>query len=98
MAALGPKAAAAAGRRGTGLISFGLLDPAAWRALRQAAPGARSYLITALHVLSGADLDARNATGHVVLSLLAFAADNPAFAARLGPLEQEAVRKFLVLG
>ncbi|KJK45082.1 5,10-methylene tetrahydromethanopterin reductase [Lentzea aerocolonigenes] len=95
VAALGPKAAAVAGRLGTGLISFGLLDPAAWRALRPT--GSKSYLITALHVLSDADHDARDATGHVVLSLLAFAADNPAFAAQLGPLEQEAVRTFLAL-
>jgi alkanesulfonate monooxygenase SsuD/methylene tetrahydromethanopterin reductase-like flavin-dependent oxidoreductase (luciferase family) len=34
VAALGPKAAAVAGRRGAGLVSFGLLDPAAWRALQ----------------------------------------------------------------
>jgi alkanesulfonate monooxygenase SsuD/methylene tetrahydromethanopterin reductase-like flavin-dependent oxidoreductase (luciferase family) len=46
VAALGPKAAAAvAGRRGTGLISFGLLDPTARQALhdarRHAAQGTR---------------------------------------------------------
>nr|WP_229914439.1 LLM class flavin-dependent oxidoreductase [Streptomyces capitiformicae] len=36
VAALGPQAAAVAGRRGTGLISFGLLDPTAWHALHDA--------------------------------------------------------------
>ncbi|MEU1722492.1 LLM class flavin-dependent oxidoreductase [Nonomuraea sp. NPDC005692] len=107
----GPKAAAVAGRRGTGLISFGLLDPAAWRALhdarRHAAHGAprepASYVVTALHVLEE-DEDphgdaARDATGHLVLSLLTFAADTAAdaaaFAERLGPEEREAVRRLL---
>ncbi|MES9539206.1 LLM class flavin-dependent oxidoreductase [Actinomadura sp. NPDC000600] len=105
----GPKAAAVAGRRGAGLISFGLLDPAAWRALHDARrtpvaprdPDSRvnSYVVTALHVLDE-DEDphgdaARDATGHLVLSLLAFAADTPAFAERLGPAEREAVRRFL---
>ncbi|MFF4616401.1 LLM class flavin-dependent oxidoreductase [Nonomuraea jabiensis] len=117
VAALGPKAAAVAGRRGTGLISFGLLDPTAWDALhdarRQAAhgtprdPGSRtdSYLVTALHILDeDEDEDphgdaARDATGHIVLSLLAFAADTAAdaraFAEQLGPEEREAVRRLL---
>ncbi|MEU1388032.1 MULTISPECIES: LLM class flavin-dependent oxidoreductase [unclassified Nonomuraea] len=107
----GPKAAAVAGRRGTGLISFGLLDPAAWRALhdarRDAAHGAprnaASYVVTALHVREE-DEDphsdaARDATGHLVLSLLTFAADTAAdtaaFAERLGPGEREAVRRLL---
>ncbi|BCB78424.1 LLM class flavin-dependent oxidoreductase [Phytohabitans flavus] len=107
-ALLGPKAAAVAGRRGTGLISFGLLDPAAWHALhearRQAAqgvPGSRtnSYLVTALHILDeDEDPDgdaARDTTGHLVLSLLTFAADKRAFAAQLGPAEREAVRRLL---
>ncbi|MEV6240293.1 LLM class flavin-dependent oxidoreductase [Lentzea sp. NPDC051838] len=96
VAALGPKAAAVAGRRGTGLISFGLLDPNAWQALHQ---GGDSYLVTALHVLDdGSDPHgdaARDATGHLVLSLLAFAADEPAFADRLGPEEREVVQRFL---
>ncbi|MEU7726495.1 LLM class flavin-dependent oxidoreductase [Streptomyces sp. NPDC040724] len=114
-ALLGPKAAAVAGRRGTGLISFGLLDPTAWHALhdtrRYAAQGtprapdsrADSYVVTSLHLLDE-DEDphgdaARDATGHLVLSLLAFAADTiagtPAFAEQLGPEEREAVRRLL---
>lgn len=118
-ALLGPKAAAVAGRRGTGLISFGLLDPTAWHALHdtrrdaaQATPRdpdshtnsrADSYVVTSLHLLDE-DEDphgdpARDATGHLVLSLLAFtadtAADSPAFAEQLGPEEREAVRRLL---
>ncbi|KJY41452.1 5,10-methylene tetrahydromethanopterin reductase [Streptomyces sp. NRRL B-1568] len=103
----GPKAAAVAGRRGAGLISFGLLDPTAWHALhdarRQAAHGTLrdpdSYVVTALHLLrSNEDSDsdaARDTTGHLVLSLLDFAADTPAFAGQLGPDQREAVRKLL---
>ncbi|AZQ39921.1 LLM class flavin-dependent oxidoreductase [Streptomyces cyaneochromogenes] len=115
VAALGPQAAAVAGRRGTGLISFGLLDPTAWHALqdarRHAAPDTPrdpdshtdSYVVTSLHILDE-DEDphgdaARDATGHLVLSLLAFAADTaaekPAFAEQLGPEEREAVRRLL---
>ncbi|MEQ4725096.1 LLM class flavin-dependent oxidoreductase [Nonomuraea sp. B19D2] len=115
VAALGSKAAAVAGRRGTGLISFGLLDPTAWQALHDARrhaahgtprdPDSRtdSYLVTALHILDE-DEDphgdaARDATGHLVLSLLAFAADTAAearaFAEQLGPEEREAVRRLL---
>ncbi|QDQ16030.1 LLM class flavin-dependent oxidoreductase [Streptomyces spectabilis] len=111
VAALGPKAAAVAGRRGTGLISFGLLDPAAWHQLhdarRQAAPSTpraphprtHSYVVTALHLLhdnEDSDSDAaRDATGHLVLSLLDFAADTPAVAEQLGPDERAAVRELL---
>ncbi|WUH98962.1 LLM class flavin-dependent oxidoreductase [Spirillospora sp. NBC_00431] len=119
VAALGPKAAAVAGRRGTGLISFGLLDPTVWHALHEARrdaargtshdPGSRteprtdSYLVTALHILDkdeAPDSDAaRDATGHLVLSLLAFAADTaadtPAFADQLGPAEREAMQRLL---
>ncbi|MEV0321587.1 LLM class flavin-dependent oxidoreductase [Streptomyces sp. NPDC050658] len=107
----GPKSAEAAGRRAAGLISYGLLEPTAWRALhdarRAAAHGstsgsghrADSYLVTALHLLheneSPTGDAARDATGHIVLSLLAFAADIPAVAERLGPDEREAVRRFL---
>ncbi|WP_406346455.1 LLM class flavin-dependent oxidoreductase [Streptomyces sp. NBC_00648] len=110
-ALLGPKAAAVAGRRGTGLISVGLLDPTAWHALhdtrRHAAQDTPhdpdSYVVTSLHILDQ-DEDphgdaARDATGHLVLSLLAFAADTaantPAFADQLGPEEREAVRRLL---
>jgi alkanesulfonate monooxygenase SsuD/methylene tetrahydromethanopterin reductase-like flavin-dependent oxidoreductase (luciferase family) len=106
VAALGPKAAAVAGRRSTGLISFGLLDPIAWQALHDArasdSPG-DSYLVTALHLLDENEDPhsdaARDATGHLVLSLLAFAADTaadtPAFADQLGPEEREAVQRLL---
>ncbi|MGP3690405.1 LLM class flavin-dependent oxidoreductase [Streptomyces sp. IBSNAI002] len=114
-ALLGPKAAAVAGRRGTGLISFGLLDPTAWHALHAArhhaaqgtprASGSHtdSYVVTSLHVLDeGQDPHgeaARDATGHLVLSLLAFAADTaadtPAAVGQLRPEEREAVRRLL---
>ncbi|WP_433178532.1 LLM class flavin-dependent oxidoreductase [Actinoallomurus sp. CA-150999] len=111
VAALGPKAAAVAGRLGTGLISFGLLDPTAWHALhnarRHAADGTPrdpdSYVVTALHILDE-DEDphgdaARDATGHLALSLLAFAADTaaetPAFVEQLSPSEREAVQRLL---
>ncbi|MCF1599512.1 LLM class flavin-dependent oxidoreductase [Streptomyces muensis] len=117
VAALGPRAAAVAGRRGTGLISFGLLDPNAWHALHNArrhaaqdtprAPGSRSdsdsYVVTSLYMLDE-DEDphsdaARDATGHLALSLLAFAADTaaerPSFAEQLSPEEREAVRRLL---
>ncbi|MGW6979664.1 LLM class flavin-dependent oxidoreductase [Streptomyces sp. NPDC054932] len=114
-ALLGPKAAAVAGRRGTGLISFGLLDPTAWHALhdtrRHAAQGpdshtgarADSYVVTSLHLLDENEDPhgdaARDATGHLVLSLLAFAADTaadtPALAEQLRPEEREAVRRLL---
>ncbi|MFH8367176.1 LLM class flavin-dependent oxidoreductase [Streptomyces sp. NPDC018031] len=107
----GPEAAAVAGRRGAGLISFGLLDPSSWRTLHdarsQAAHGTLrdpdshpgSYVVTALHLLRGdedRDSDAaRDTTGHLVMSLLDFAADTPDFAARLGPDQREAVRRLL---
>lgn len=115
VAALGPKAGAVAGRRSTGLISFGLLDPSAWHALhdarryaaqdvsRDADAPTDSYVVTSLHVLAEGEDPygdaARDATGHLVLSLLAFAADTAAdahaFAEQLGPEEREAVRRFL---
>ncbi|GHG99329.1 LLM class flavin-dependent oxidoreductase [Streptomyces lanatus] len=107
VAALGPKAAAVAGRRSAGLISFGLLDPTAWHALHDARRRAAhdtdshaySYVVTALHLLrdhEDADSDAaRDTTGHLVMSLLDFAADTPAFAGQLGPDERKAVRQLL---
>ncbi|GAA0918455.1 LLM class flavin-dependent oxidoreductase [Nonomuraea longicatena] len=106
VAAFGPKAAAVAGRRGTGILSFGLLAPEDWKALHDArrqaggAPGdPASYVMTALHVLKeGEDPHgdaAKDATGHIVMSLLTFAADNPAFAERLGVEERDAVRSLL---
>ncbi|WP_037684670.1 LLM class flavin-dependent oxidoreductase [Streptomyces aureocirculatus] len=150
----GPKAAAVAGRRGTGLISVGLLDPTAWHALhetrRDAAQGTsrgpdsptgsradstdsradyagskadttdspvnspdsrvnspdsrvNSYVVTPLHLLDEHEdphgVAARDATGHLVLSLLTFAADTaadtPALAEQLAPEEREAVRRLL---
>lgn len=109
VAAQGLKAAAVAGRRGTGLLCFVILDPAAWRAFhsaRRAAAAAAStpvdgdcYLMTSLHVLGeGEDPygdPARDATGHTVLSFLVYAADKPSFAEVLGAEEREAVRRFL---
>lgn len=106
VAALGPKAAAVAGRRAAGLVSFGLLDPAAWRALhavrRQAADTPRevsSYVMTALHVLDDGEDPygdaARDAVGHIALALLTFAADTPSAAERLGAEERDAVRRLL---
>ncbi|AGP51882.1 LLM class flavin-dependent oxidoreductase [Streptomyces rapamycinicus] len=60
---------------------------------------ADSYLVTSLHMLhqnEDPDSDAaRDATGHLVLSLLDYAADTPAFAEQLGPDEREAVRRLL---
>ncbi|WP_328868721.1 LLM class flavin-dependent oxidoreductase [Streptomyces sp. NBC_00287] len=111
VAALGPKAAAVAGRRNTGLISFGLLDPTAWHTLHDARRHAahttpcdadsptHSYVVTSLHLLDE-DEDpyghlARDATGHLVLSLLAYAADAPAFAEQLGPEERQAMQQYL---
>ncbi|MFE9766667.1 LLM class flavin-dependent oxidoreductase [Streptomyces sp. NPDC005808] len=115
VAALGPKAVAVAGRRNTGIISFGLLDPTAWQTLhdarRHAAQGTPrdadsptdSYVVTSLHLLDE-DEDpygdaARDTTGHLVLSLLAFAADTAAdtraFVEQLHPEQREAVRRLL---
>ncbi|SDM12185.1 LLM class flavin-dependent oxidoreductase [Nonomuraea jiangxiensis] len=106
VAATGLKAAAVAGRRGTGIISFGLLNPTAWHALdharRQAANtpnDVESYVMTALHLIDE-DEDrygdaVRDATGHIVMSLLTFAAESPAFAEGLGTEERDAVRRLL---
>jgi alkanesulfonate monooxygenase SsuD/methylene tetrahydromethanopterin reductase-like flavin-dependent oxidoreductase (luciferase family) len=109
VAAFGLKASAIAGRRGTGVISFGLLDPGAWTAFTQerkkAAEAAgqpvdvASYVMTSMHVLGdGEDRygDAsRDAMGHIALSLLTFAADNPSFAENLSDEEKDAVRRLL---
>jgi alkanesulfonate monooxygenase SsuD/methylene tetrahydromethanopterin reductase-like flavin-dependent oxidoreductase (luciferase family) len=109
VAAFGLKAAAIAGRRGTGLISFGLLATEAWtgfqdarRAAAQEAgqpEGAGSYVMTSLRLLADGedrygDL-ARDSMGHVAMALLTFAADNPGFAASLEPEEAAAVQRLL---
>jgi 5,10-methylenetetrahydromethanopterin reductase len=109
VAAFGLKAAAIAGRRGTGVISFGLLDPAAWEGFNQARREAAeqagqpldadSYVMTSVHVLGeGEDRygDAsRDAMGHIAMALLTFAADNPSFAGALTDEENEAVQRLL---
>ncbi|GAA5062031.1 alkanesulfonate monooxygenase SsuD/methylene tetrahydromethanopterin reductase-like flavin-dependent oxidoreductase (luciferase family) [Thermocatellispora tengchongensis] len=109
VAAFGLKASAIAGRRGTGVLSFGLLDPGAWAAFTQERRNAAraagrpaeadSYVMTSMHVLAeGEDRygDAsRDAMGHIALSLLAFAADNPSFAANLSEEEKDAVQRLL---
>lgn len=109
VAAFGLKAAAIAGRRGAGLISFGLLAPGAWTgfiearraAARQAGQpeSAGSYVMTSLHVLADGedrygDL-AKDSMGHVAMALLTFAADNPQFGASLEPDEADAMRRLL---
>ena len=109
VAAFGLKAAAVAGRRGAGLISFGLLVPEVWAAFqetrRQAAREAGqavdvdSYVMTSLHVLAeGEDRygdRAKDAMGHVAMALLTFAADNPSFGESLEPAEADAVQRLL---
>jgi len=109
VAAFGLKAAAIAGRRGTGVISFGLLDPGAWEGFNQArreaaeqagqSLDAESYVMTSVHVLGeGEDRygDAsRDAMGHIAMALLTFAADNPSFAGALNDEENEAVQRLL---
>jgi len=109
VAAFGLKAAAIAGRRGAGLISFGLLAPDVWTAFeetrREAASaagrpdGASSYVMTSLRVLDAGedrytDL-AKDTMGHIALALLTFAADNPAFGDTLEPDEADAVQRLL---
>lgn len=107
--AFGLKASAIAGRRGAGLLSFGLLDPGLWAAFteerRNAAEAAGhpadvdSYVMTSMHVLAAGEdrygAAARDAMGHIALSLLTFAADNPAFAGSLSDEEQDAMRRLL---
>lgn len=109
VAAFGLKAAAIAGRRGAGVISFGLLAPEAWTAFdatrREAARAAGqpedvdSYVMTSLHVLDEdedrySDL-AKDKMGHIAMALLTFAADNPSFGASLEPEEADAVQRLL---
>jgi 5,10-methylenetetrahydromethanopterin reductase len=109
VAAFGLKAAGIAGRRGAGLISFGLLAPGVWTgfvdarraAAREAGQpeSAKSYVMTSLHVLAEgedrySDL-AKDSMGHVAMALLTFAADNPRFGASLEPGEADAVRRLL---
>jgi alkanesulfonate monooxygenase SsuD/methylene tetrahydromethanopterin reductase-like flavin-dependent oxidoreductase (luciferase family) len=109
VAAFGLKAAAIAGRRGAGVISFGLLAPEAWTGFdttrREAAREAGqpeevdSYVMTSLHVLAdGEDRHgdvAKDKMGHIAMALLTFAADNPSFAESLEPEEADAVRRLL---
>src|SRR6185437_10327262 len=109
VAAFGLKASAIAGRRGAGLISFGLLAPEVWAAFhetrRQAAREAGqaiavdSYVMTSLRVLApGEDRHsdlAKDTMGHVAMALLIFAADNPAFGDSLEPAEADAVQRLL---
>lgn len=109
VAAFGVKAAAIAGRRGAGVISFGLLAPDAWAAFdaarRQAAreagrsEEADSYVMTSLHVLGRredrySDL-VKDKMGHIAMALLTFAADNPRSAESLEPEEADAMRRLL---
>ncbi|MBO2447776.1 LLM class flavin-dependent oxidoreductase [Actinomadura barringtoniae] len=109
VAAFGLKAAAIAGRRGAGIISFAVLAPEAWSALdatrleaaREAGrpEEADSYVMTSLHVLGEgedrySDLT-KDKVGHLAMSLLTFAADNPALAATLEPDEADAMRRLL---
>jgi 5,10-methylenetetrahydromethanopterin reductase len=110
VAAFGLKAAAIAGRRAAGVISFGLLAPQVWASFdetrRQAAreagqpEHADSYVMTSLRVLADgvdrySDL-AKDTMGHVAMALLTFAADNPAFGDTLEPDEADAVRRLLL--
>ncbi|GCD42059.1 LLM class flavin-dependent oxidoreductase [Streptomyces paromomycinus] len=109
VAAFGPKAAAVAGRLGAGVISFAMHDPAVWSALGQArrtaardagsAVRSRSYLMSSLHVLAdGEDRygdRVKDSMGHIALSALILAAENPAFHAALPPEEAAAVGRLL---
>lgn len=109
LSVVGPKVTALAGKCGAGLVTFGLLDPGAWSALGQVhqaatreaghrAPG-RSYAMTALHVLGDREdrhgPAAQDAMGHIALSLLLFAAENPSFAALMTAEENTAVQQLV---
>lgn len=109
VAAFGLKAATIAGRRGAGVISFGLLDPDTWAAFEKARGTAAreaghperadGYVMTSLHVLAdGEDRHgdlAKDTMGHIAMALLTFAADNPAFGDALEPAEADAVQRLL---
>jgi alkanesulfonate monooxygenase SsuD/methylene tetrahydromethanopterin reductase-like flavin-dependent oxidoreductase (luciferase family) len=108
VAAFGARAAEVAGRLGAGIISFGLLSTEAWRALEATRhdaaaaagqPDGDAYVMTSVRILDdGEDRHgdrARDAMGHIAMSLLTFAADNPGFAASLTPDEADAVQRLL---
>ncbi|OPC77908.1 5,10-methylene tetrahydromethanopterin reductase [Embleya scabrispora] len=111
VAAFGPRVAAVAGRLGTGMISFALHAPEAWSALGRArraaaqAAGnsekAHSYLVSSLYVLAdGEDRygDAvKDAMGHIAVTALILAVENPAFRAALSREEAAAVDRLLHL-
>ncbi|MEU5901878.1 LLM class flavin-dependent oxidoreductase [Streptomyces venezuelae] len=109
VAAFGPKVAAIAGRLGTGLISFALHAPSAWSSLGEARRAAAqaaghgertpSYLLSSLYVLAeGEDRygePVKDAIGHIVVSALLLAVENPAFRAALPEEESAAVDRLL---
>ncbi|MFI1585455.1 LLM class flavin-dependent oxidoreductase [Embleya sp. NPDC020630] len=111
VAAFGPKVAAVAGRLGTGMISFALHAPEAWSALGRArraaarAAGnseqAHAYLVSSLYILAdGEDRygDAvKDAMGHIAVSALLLAVEDPAFRAALPQEESAAVDRLLHL-
>lgn len=111
VAAFGPKVAAIAGRLGTGMISFALHAPTAWSALGEARRAAAqaagnserapSYLISSLYVLAeGEDRygeRVKDAMGHIAVSALLLAVENPAFRAALPEAESAAVDRLLQL-
>ncbi|MFF5985036.1 LLM class flavin-dependent oxidoreductase [Streptomyces olindensis] len=111
VAAFGPKVAAIAGRLGTGLISFALHAPAAWSALSQARRGAaqavgnsektHAYLISSLYLLADGEdrygAAVKDAMGHIAVSALILAVENPAFRAALPREESAAVDRLLRL-
>ncbi|MFI1676253.1 LLM class flavin-dependent oxidoreductase [Streptomyces sp. NPDC020607] len=111
VAAFGPKVAAIAGRLNTGVISFALHAPSAWSALgdarRAAAQAAgnsgrtHSYLLSSLYVLAdGEDRygeAVKDAMGHIAVSALLLAVENPAFRASLPDEESAAVDRLLHL-
>jgi alkanesulfonate monooxygenase SsuD/methylene tetrahydromethanopterin reductase-like flavin-dependent oxidoreductase (luciferase family) len=98
VAAAGPRALGVAGRRGDGLMAFSAVQApmaqqlrsafdAAGRAAGRDTSAAPFYTLSAVHVASDHagryDVEARDAVGHVVLSMLRFAIQNPAFSQML---------------